>query len=616
MILLLKKFQNQTNNMNTNPVTVYLDYTDGILYTRSSDNTINIVRTNAQLDPDRIRIDEDGYLYLTDFQGQEHQLEFSLKGPKGLTIKGTISSVDELDDLLPTAQINDAYILTQDDPKSIADRLKAGALWVYNGEMFVYIYNIRGEQGVPGVPGVPGEKGDIGDPGMPGMTPQLSVSEDGDLSVTYISTDIAPIPTPVVNIMGPKGDKGDQGVPGVQGDPGITPNIQLSEDGVITIEYQEGFEPSTEVTSLKIKGEDGATFTPSVDDAGNLTWTNNRELPNPATLNIKGPKGEAGIDGIAYVPSVSTEGLLTWSTVSSLNEVEAVNIKGPQGEAGVGFATTFPSNPKLGDTFTWGGESGLNNNCFLGYVMTGQQYVYSQLPSKLGLTFANNKTCLIPMHVIMYIPGLLQTGMLDIVEFNKTEQIYPLTFNANDELIESVTTTTNDLGTETKYMSWAVSYGLTDSQIKDLQPYIINIAKSIFDSKVSEYTTNYTSPHQLPKYLQGSAMKCKYSDFLTEDTIFNKLFTFLQENPSNIFTGLQQAITDKLTENNTYDPDVYIIPIQAVPDPNLSKSWISEMPELTEGWAPCDSVLHNGFNTNQVGSIYEKPEIGGGEAEM
>lgn len=33
---------------------------------------------------------------------------------------------------------------------------------------------------------------------------------------------------------------------------------------------------------------DGATFTPSVDDAGNLSWTNDRGRSNPATKNIKG----------------------------------------------------------------------------------------------------------------------------------------------------------------------------------------------------------------------------------------------------------------------------------------------------------------------------------------
>jgi hypothetical protein len=33
---------------------------------------------------------------------------------------------------------------------------------------------------------------------------------------------------------------------------------------------------------------DGATFTPSVDDAGNLSWTNDKGRENPATKNIKG----------------------------------------------------------------------------------------------------------------------------------------------------------------------------------------------------------------------------------------------------------------------------------------------------------------------------------------
>lgn len=44
-------------------------------------------------------------------------------------------------------------------------------------------------------------------------------------------------------------------------------------------------------------GEDGATFTPSVDTAGNLSWTNNKGLANPATVNIKGPKGDTGAKG-------------------------------------------------------------------------------------------------------------------------------------------------------------------------------------------------------------------------------------------------------------------------------------------------------------------------------
>ena len=38
----------------------------------------------------------------------------------------------------------------------------------------------------------------------------------------------------------------------------------------------------------------GATFTPSVDVDGNISWTNDKNLPNPTTQNIKGPKGEKG----------------------------------------------------------------------------------------------------------------------------------------------------------------------------------------------------------------------------------------------------------------------------------------------------------------------------------
>lgn len=42
--------------------------------------------------------------------------------------------------------------------------------------------------------------------------------------------------------------------------------------------------------------ENGATFTPSVDDDGNLSWTNDKELPNPKTVNIKGPAPKKGED--------------------------------------------------------------------------------------------------------------------------------------------------------------------------------------------------------------------------------------------------------------------------------------------------------------------------------
>ena len=541
---------------------LHLDLDNGVLYVEDQNGNSIPVRTSASLDPDSIGITEDGVLNIKSLTGEWVPMldiasghPISIIGPKG--------------DQGPKGD--------KGDPGPKGEPGPAGA----DGNI--------GPQGVQGIEGPKGEAGIDGHTFVPKVSPDgiLSWELDGEITLPEL-----------VSIKGPQGEKGDRGETGLQGEQGIqglrgekgeqgaagqngkdgiTPKIEVDETGLLSVSYPENYIPENTIQ----------------------------------TVNIKGPKGDVGE---TVIPTVSQDGILTWSTSGSV-PTEPTNIKGPKGDTGLGLEVEFPANPKLGDTFIWGGESGLNENCFLGYVMTGQQYVYSQLPSKLGLTFANEKTCLIPMHIMLYIPDLLQTGTLVAGQFNKTEQIQPLTFN-DGELVESVTTTTNTLGQEQKIMSWAVSYGLTDSQIKNLQPYIINIAKSIFDNKVQEFTTSYSSPYSLPKYLQGSAMKCQYSDLLEEDTILNKLFTYLQSNSSNIFSGLLDAITDKLNEDATYNPDIYIIPIQAVPGSGFDKSWASEMSELNEGWAPNASVLHNGFDTNQMGTISVTPEIGEGELEM
>lgn len=59
----------------------------------------------------------------------------------------------------------------------------------------------------------------------------------------------------------------------------------------------------------------GATFTPSVSENGDLSWTNDRGLVNPETVNIKGDKGDPGEKGEQGDPGPQGE-------------------TGPQGEAG------------------------------------------------------------------------------------------------------------------------------------------------------------------------------------------------------------------------------------------------------------------------------------------
>ena len=44
-------------------------------------------------------------------------------------------------------------------------------------------------------------------------------------------------------------------------------------------------------------GQNGATFTPSVSPEGVISWTNDRNLPNPEPVRIKGDKGDQGPQG-------------------------------------------------------------------------------------------------------------------------------------------------------------------------------------------------------------------------------------------------------------------------------------------------------------------------------
>lgn len=142
-----------------------------------------------------------------------------------------------------------------------------------------------------------------------------SVSETGMIS--WSNDGGLPNPTPV-NIKGPQGEQGLQGEQGEQGPQG----------------------------NIGPQGSVGPYFTPSVDKDGNLSWTNNGDLSNPNTVNIRGPQGIQGAQGVQgnqgdrgpvgpyFIPSVSTEGILSWANTGGLDNPDSINIQGPQGEPG------------------------------------------------------------------------------------------------------------------------------------------------------------------------------------------------------------------------------------------------------------------------------------------
>ena len=74
----------------------------------------------------------------------------------------------------------------------------------------------------------------------------------------------------------------------------VDSNVDLKERGVRV------YSPNNKPTAADLgitTGTNGATFTPAVDDAGNLSWSNDKDLANPNTVNIKGDKGDKGDKG-------------------------------------------------------------------------------------------------------------------------------------------------------------------------------------------------------------------------------------------------------------------------------------------------------------------------------
>ena len=155
----------------------------------------------------------------------------------------------------------------------------------------------------------------------------------------------------------------------------------------ILIQWEARMEELEEEISQTIELS-GGIYTPAVTEAGVLSWTNNKELPNPPPVNIKGPQGiqgspgspgadgapftydmftEAqlaaltgpqgpqgpqgvpgsdgqdgspgsdgsdGAPGAVFTPSVSAAGVISWTNNGGLVNPTSVNIKGPQGNPG------------------------------------------------------------------------------------------------------------------------------------------------------------------------------------------------------------------------------------------------------------------------------------------
>lgn len=114
-----------------------------------------------------------------------------------------------------------------------------------------------------------------------------------------------------------------------KGDRGTTFTPSVSSAGVISWSNDGNMLNPTSVNIKGPKGDKGTTYTPSIASTGLLTWTNDGNLPNPEPVNVKdGPAGPV------FTPSVSSAGVISWTNNGGLSNPSSVNIKGPKGDAG------------------------------------------------------------------------------------------------------------------------------------------------------------------------------------------------------------------------------------------------------------------------------------------
>lgn len=159
----------------------------------------------------------------------------------------------------------------------------------------------------------------------------------------------------------------------------------------------KGDTPIVEASGRKgkdgIDGENGATYTPSISEEGILSWTNDKNLPNPEPINVKGQDGLSytltksedgtkiiltGSDGsVQEIPdSDTTYGVATEISNGLMSKEDKVKLDGMSGGGAMQMTTTVLCNSSASESEIMFSESADNYDLVYGTV--------SLLSSKTG----------------------------------------------------------------------------------------------------------------------------------------------------------------------------------------------------------------------------------------
>lgn len=214
----------------------------------------------------------------------------------------------------------------------------------------------QGETGAEGPQGPKGDTGERGAQGWT-FTPSvdtegnLSWTNDGSLANPETVNIMGPQgpqgPQGTkgdTGAQGPKGEKGDQGEAGPQGPKGETGNGFKIMGYYVSISELQSAVPAPAVGDAYGVG---ATEPYDIYIWGGSSWVNNGPIQGPAgpqgepgekgekgDKGDTGPAGAAGSSGVTFTPSVDASGNLSWSNDGGLENPASVNIRGPQGAKG------------------------------------------------------------------------------------------------------------------------------------------------------------------------------------------------------------------------------------------------------------------------------------------
>ena len=263
---------------------------------------------------------------------------------------------------------------------------------------------------------------------------------------------------------------------------------------------------------------DGATFTPSVSDTGDLSWTNDKGKENPPTVNIKGEKGDPGAVKMQVV-----------DTLPDVGETDTIYL----------VKKNNPSEQNLYDEYVYTKTSGWEHIGDTSIDLT-DYYTKEETDEKLNnkqdtLTPGNNIT--IEDNVISASGGV-PTFDIYVNEDTRYMNGFNTTFDSNSEVVQNLQTFIDSLST-------------TDSIIRVcFQTYNISDGALVYCISSSQPNTN------MQEYLQKHSSISYVSNMIDQHiSVDNKGLAF------KVYVALNLNSTTKKissvvisTYNSTYLP--------------------------------------------------------------